>query len=60
MIHGKEEVTKKRVKSRMVVVVAIGVVVLAAGIQGLKAQQAPTVKRTVLLKQDMTIPGRGR
>jgi quercetin dioxygenase-like cupin family protein len=58
MIHGKEEVTMKSVKSRMVVMVAIGAVVLAAGIQRLRAQPAPSVKRTVLLKQDMTIPGR--
>ena len=48
----------KRVGSRMAVMVAIGVVAGAAGFQGLKAQQAPSVKRTVLLKQDMTIPGR--
>lgn len=48
----------KRVTSRMALMVAIGVAVGAAGIQGLKAQPAPSVKRTVLLKQDMTIPGR--
>jgi quercetin dioxygenase-like cupin family protein len=48
----------KRVSPRMAVVVAIGVAVGGAAIHGLKAQQAPSVKRTVLLKQDMTIPGR--
>ena len=49
----------KRVSSRMAAVVAIAAVVGSAGIPGMKAQQgAPTVKRTVLLKQDMTIPGR--
>ncbi len=48
----------KRVISRMAVIVAIGVAAGAAGIQGLKAQPAPSVKRTILLKQDMTIPGR--
>ena len=48
----------KRVTSRMAVMVAIGVAAGAAGIHGLKAQPAPSVKRTVLLKQDMTIPGR--
>ena len=48
----------KRVSSRMAAVVAIAVVVGATEIQGLKAQQAPSVKRAVLLKQDMTIPGR--
>jgi len=30
----------------------------AAGVQALNAQQAPAVKRTILLKQEMTIPGR--
>jgi len=29
-----------------------------AGIRVLEARQAPTVKRNILLKQDMTIPGR--
>jgi quercetin dioxygenase-like cupin family protein len=47
----------KRVTSRIAVIVAIGVAG-AVGIQGLKAQTAPSVKRTILLKQDMTIPGR--
>jgi quercetin dioxygenase-like cupin family protein len=37
---------------------AVFVAVGAAGIGMLKAQQAPSVKRTILLKQDMTIPGR--
>jgi quercetin dioxygenase-like cupin family protein len=37
---------------------AAAVVVGAAGIHGLKAQQAPAVKRNIVLKQDMTIPGR--
>jgi quercetin dioxygenase-like cupin family protein len=58
MIQIREEITMKRVTSRMAVMVAIGVAVAAAGIQGLKAQPAPSVKRTILLKQDMTIPGR--
>jgi quercetin dioxygenase-like cupin family protein len=48
----------KTVSSRMAAVVAIVAVVGAAGIQGLKAQQGASVKRNVLLKQDMTIPGR--
>jgi quercetin dioxygenase-like cupin family protein len=48
----------KREKSRMAAIVAIAFVAGAATFQGLKAQQAPSVKRTVLLKQDMTIPGR--
>src|SRR5712692_7108732 len=58
MIQPREEITMKRVISRMAVIVAIGVAAGAAGIQGLKAQPAPSVKRTILLKQDMTIPGR--
>jgi quercetin dioxygenase-like cupin family protein len=58
MIPRREEITMKRVLSRLAVMVAIGVAAGAAGIQGLKAQTAPYVKRTILLKQDMTIPGR--
>jgi quercetin dioxygenase-like cupin family protein len=59
MIPRREEITMMRVTSRMAVMVAIGVAAGAAGIQGLKAQTtAPSVKRTILLKQDMTIPGR--
>jgi quercetin dioxygenase-like cupin family protein len=58
MLRIREEITMKPVRSRMAVMLAIGVAVGATGIQGLKAQPAPTVKRTVLLKQDMTIPGR--
>jgi len=37
---------------------AAAVVVLALGIPALSAQQAPAVKRNVVLKQDMEIPGR--
>ena len=48
----------KRVNSRLAAVVAVAVALGAAGIEGLKAQPAPSVKRTVLLKQDSTIPGR--
>jgi len=48
----------KRVRPRMTVMVAIGVVVGAAAFEGLKAQQTSSVKRNILLKQDMTIPGR--
>jgi quercetin dioxygenase-like cupin family protein len=58
MIPCQEEVAMKRVRSRMAVMVAIGIVVGAAGIERLQGEQAPSVKRTVLLKQDMTIPGR--
>src|SRR5713226_7035910 len=48
----------RHVSSRMALQVAIGIVVGAAGIAGLKAQQAQAVKRNIVLKQDMTIPGR--
>jgi quercetin dioxygenase-like cupin family protein len=48
----------KRVKSRMALMAAVGVAITVAGIHGLKAQPTPSVKRTVLLKQDMTIAGR--
>jgi quercetin dioxygenase-like cupin family protein len=58
MIRVREEITMQRVTSRMALMVAIAVAVGGAGIHGLKAQPAPSVKRTVLLKQDMTIPGR--
>src|ERR1700687_3102566 len=48
----------KQMKSRLALMVAVGAAVTAAGIHGLMAQPAPSVKRTVLLKQDMTIAGR--
>lgn len=37
---------------------AIAVTVAVAGIGVLKAQQAPAVKRNIVLRQDMGIPGR--
>jgi quercetin dioxygenase-like cupin family protein len=58
MIQRREEVAMKHVQSRLALVAAVGIAVAAAGIQGLKAQPAPSVKRTVLLKQDMTIAGK--
>jgi quercetin dioxygenase-like cupin family protein len=48
----------KCVSLRMAAMLAVAVVVGAAGIPGLEGQQAPTVKRNILFKQDMTIPGR--
>ena len=51
----------KRIDSRATALCAVAVAVAAAaaaGIPRLKAQQAPSVKRNILLKQDMTIPGR--
>ncbi len=49
----------KRTGSRTAVWAAVAIVAAAAGIHGLKAQQAaPAVKRNVVLKQDITIPGR--
>ena len=48
-----------RSKTALLWAIAVGVGVGVVGIGALKAQQAaPAVKRTVLLKQDMTIPGR--
>jgi quercetin dioxygenase-like cupin family protein len=37
---------------------AVSAVLAAAGIGELRAEQAPAVKQDVVLKQDMTIPGR--
>jgi quercetin dioxygenase-like cupin family protein len=49
----------KRIHWKTAAACAIAAVAIgAAGIHGLKAQPAPSVKRTVLLKQDTTIPGR--
>lgn len=48
----------KRASSILAAACAAAAVIAGAGIPILGARQAPTVKRTVLLKQDMTIPGR--
>jgi len=48
----------KRIDSRIAALSAVAIVLGAAGIHGIKAQQAPSVKRNVVLKQDMTILGR--
>ena len=48
----------RSVRSRMAVVALIGAAAALAGIPAVKAQPAPSAKRTVLLKQDMTVPGR--
>jgi quercetin dioxygenase-like cupin family protein len=48
----------KFVNARKAAIVAVAVFVGAAGIQALDAQQAPAVKRSILLKQDMSVPGR--
>ncbi len=48
----------KFVNAKRAAIVAVAVFVGAAGIQALDAQQAPAVKRSILLKQDMGIPGR--
>jgi len=45
-------------KSKMALVFAVLVVLGIAGGLGLNAQQTPAVKRTILLKQDMSIPDR--
>jgi quercetin dioxygenase-like cupin family protein len=38
--------------------VTLTIVAAAMGVLALQAQQAPSVKRTILMKQDMSIPGR--
>jgi quercetin dioxygenase-like cupin family protein len=48
----------KRIHSSVAIAAAIAVVTGIAGIRGLRAQPAPSVKRTVLLKQDTTVAGR--
>ena len=48
----------KFVNAKRAAIVAVAVFVGAAGIQALNAQQAPAVKRSILLKQDSTVPGR--
>ena len=48
----------KRPSARLAMACAAAVLVGAAGIAVLKAQPAPSVKRTVLMKQDSTVPGR--
>jgi quercetin dioxygenase-like cupin family protein len=47
-----------RLSRKVALLCAVSVALGMAGVGMLIAQQAPTVKRTVLLKQDMTIPGR--
>jgi quercetin dioxygenase-like cupin family protein len=37
---------------------AVAVFVIVAGISVLNAQQAPSIKRSLVLKQDMEVPGR--
>jgi quercetin dioxygenase-like cupin family protein len=48
----------KRIRSNKTALVAMAVVLGLAGIQASRAQQEPSVKRTVLLKQDTSVPGR--
>lgn len=48
----------KFVSSKIATVCVLAVFVGVAGIHALYAQQAPTVTRNVLMKQDMTIPDR--
>jgi quercetin dioxygenase-like cupin family protein len=47
-------------KRKTVTIAAVSAVALLsfAGIRVLEARQAPSVKRNILMKQDMTIPGR--
>jgi len=48
----------KRIQARVALAAALAVVSGIAGIRGLRAQPAPSVKRTVLLKQDTSVAGR--
>jgi quercetin dioxygenase-like cupin family protein len=48
----------KQEKSKIAWLAAVAVLVAAAGVQALNAQQTPAVKRNILLKQEMTLPGR--
>ncbi len=48
----------KHLNQKVALLCAVSVVVGAADIAMLNAQQAPSVKRNILLRQDMTIPGR--
>lgn len=48
----------KHLNSRMVAIFAVVVFAGLGGMQALNAQQAPSVKRNIVLKQDMEIPGR--
>jgi quercetin dioxygenase-like cupin family protein len=48
----------KFMSSRTVTVCALAVFIGVAGLHVLYGQQAPTVTRNVLMKQDTTIPGR--
>jgi quercetin dioxygenase-like cupin family protein len=58
MIRGKEEVAMKFVIRRIALVLAVAAVLGSVGVSRLRGQQAPEVKRNVLLKQDSTISGR--
>jgi len=52
-----EEVNMNRMSSRVAAAVGIAALVAFAGIHALKAQQPPQVKRNILFKTDMSIPG---
>lgn len=48
----------KPMNSKMIAVGAAALFVAVTGIQSLPAQQAPSVKRNIVLKQDMQVAGR--
>jgi quercetin dioxygenase-like cupin family protein len=58
MIRTQREVIMRLVTSRMAARMGPAAVLGALGIALLTAQQAPAVKRNIVFKQDMTIPGR--
>jgi quercetin dioxygenase-like cupin family protein len=52
------EVMMKAKKSTFTALAVVAVLFAAAVVHAQTAQQAPAVKRTILLKQEMTLPGR--
>jgi hypothetical protein len=48
----------KHINSKMVAICAAAVFAGVVGSQTLNAQQAPSIKRNLVLKQDMEVPGR--
>src|SRR6266496_382549 len=58
MVWFDEEATMKYLSPKITEVCAVVVFLGAAAAPALKARQAPSVKRNILLKQDMGIPDR--
>jgi len=54
----ERKITMKYVNLKKLVSFAIVVLVIVLGVSALNAEPAPSIKRNILLKQDMEIPGR--